>query len=212
MATAYHWTKVDALDMPSNLSFEDICLFYLTYTPRGGWQESEANSIVYNYKIPIRDLRKNSDRQYYKDEANNYYVEAIVQLISTLTVSNVPISNYKVGVLPVPPSKTPNDPDYDNRTSRTAQNVCRRTGFTLCEEIETANPIVASHSGGTRNPDTIKQTLRRTSDAANACDWIFLVDDVLVSGAHFAAVKTLLQETGFRGGIIGLFLARSIER
>lgn len=212
MAATYHWTKVDALDLPSNLTFEDTCLFYLRYTPRHGYQDSEANQIVLNYKIPIQKLRENPYRQRYKDEANDYYAKAIVQLISTLAVNSIPISRYKVGVLPIPPSKAPNDPDYDNRTLRTAQNVCNRTGFTLCEDIETASSIVASHSGGTRNPDTIKQTLHRTSNAANTCDWVFLVDDVLVSGAHFAAVKTLLQETGFCGGIIGLFLARSIEQ
>ena len=214
MSSSYSWTKVDALNLPSNLSADDICLYYLVYTPAGGYEASDANQWVLNYKIPIQRLRDNPQRRHYKEKAIHDYACAIINLVRTIKVDDVSISGLhdKVGVLPVPPSKAQDDKDYDNRTLKTAMHVCNQTGFRLCDDIETTNPIMASHSGGTRDPQIIEQTLSRVALDANKCDWLFIVDDVLVSGAHFIAINEVLKRTGFHGEVIGLFLARSIAQ
>lgn len=148
-----------------------------------------------------------------KRKAIMEYANTICHLIPAFKVgqASTPILKLgnRVGMLPVPPSKAQDDPHYDDRNFQTVTQICSQTGFRLCRDIETISPIVASHSGGTRNPQTIKQSLGRIARNANECDWVFLVDDVLVSGAHFVAVSELLRETEFTGEIIGLFLARS---
>lgn len=209
----YRWTEVDGICLPSNLTPNDVCFYYLEYTSHAGYQASDANQWVFNYKIPADALRTNPSRQYYKKKAIMEYANAICHLIPAFKVgqASTPILKLgnRVGMLPVPPSKAQDDPHYDDRNFQTVTQICSRTGFRLCRDIETISPIVASHSGGTRNPQTIKQSLGRIARNANECDWVFLVDDVLVSGAHFVAVSELLRETEFTGEIIGLFLARS---
>lgn len=207
---------MDELSRPTNLPRGSLCYYYLVYTPHAGYQHSQANQLVLNYKIPMggeKGLHARPDRTRYKREAIEEYAQAIIGLLMSLTLGGTNTSlaslEQRVGLVPVPPSMTPDDPDYDDRNVRTCERVCDQTNLRLCRDVETSKPIGASHAGGTRNPEVIESSLGRVAYGANNCDFAFLVDDVLVTGAHFMATTACLEETGFGGQTIGLFLARS---
>jgi hypothetical protein len=207
---------VDELSRPTNLPRGSLCYYYLVYTPYAGYQYSQANQLVLNYKIPMgggTGLHARPDRTRYKREAIEKYAQAIVGLLMSLTLGDTDTRlvslGKRVGLVPVPPSMAPDDQDYDNRNIKACELVCEQTGLRLCRDVETREPIGASHAGGTRDPQVIESSLERVAYGANNCDFAFLVDDVLVTGAHFMATRTCLEETGFGGQTIGLFLARS---
>lgn len=76
-------------------------------------------------------------------------------------------------------------------------------------DIETAQTLVPSHSGGMRQVREIESSLTRAAHDADSCERIYLVDDVLVTGAHFVGAKSLLAKTGFSGELRGPLFARA---
>ena len=207
---------VDELDRPMNLHEGDFCFYYLICTPRGGYRHSEANQTVLNYKIPVgteRGLRARPDRTRYKLKAIRQYSDALVEFLEgrhpKATGESLASLGYRVGLVPIPPSMRPDSQDYDDRNEQVCRAVCSKLGLRLCHDIETAVPGIASHVGGTCKIENIEDTLQRVATDANTCEFVFLVDDVLVTGAHFSAAKSLLCRTGFQGQVFGLFLARA---
>lgn len=205
---------LDRLNKRRYLDPSDVCFYYLIYTPRAGYSFSEANDTVINYKIPIgtdNGLRAKPARKYFKNQAIAYYADAIEGFLRAkrLKTSGEPLSmlGSAVGLIPMPPSMSPDDSDYDDRNVRTCELIANRIGCKVCRDIETIRTSFPSHSGGPRSPEEIKPTLRRIGHEADNCDFVFLVDDVLSSGAHYAAAKNLLTSTGCQSQVFGLFLA-----
>lgn len=211
---ANNWTMLDRLDMRRYLGPADVCFYYLIYTPRAGYSYSEANDIVINYKIPIgteNGLRAKPAREHFKNQAIAYYANAIEGFLRAkhLKSSGKPLSTLgsAVGLVPMPPSMCPSDSDYDDRNIRTCELIANRIGCKVCRDIETVRTSFPSHSGGPRSPEELQPTLGRVGHEADDCALVFLVDDVLSSGAHYAAAKSLLARTGCQAQVIGLFLA-----
>lgn len=210
------WTEVDGLDMPAGLRPDDYCCYYYVYTPHAGFQHSRANQEVLNYKIPIggeTGLRARPQRAPYKDGAIRSYASSIVDFLSSrhLKADGRALADLgeRVGLVPVPPSMAAGEADYDDRNVRACSLVCEETGARLCRDIETVSSLAAAHAGGPRDLGTLLDSLGRVDDGANGCDIVFVVDDVLVTGTHYVACKTLLESTGCSGFIGGLFLARA---
>lgn len=214
---ASKWTQVDAINCPIKLSDSDYCYYYLVYTPRAGYEHSQSNQDILNYKIPIgtdTGIRIRPQRTPFKQEAIHKYAEAIIEFAEDMhlasTRENLVSLGNKIGLLPMPPSMPVGDINYDDRNVQTCKYVCDRVGFKLCRDIETIKPLPPSHSGGTRRVSEIESSLGRVAHNASSCEIIFIVDDVLVTGSHFAAAKDLLVQTGFTGKIFGLFYARAM--
>lgn len=210
------WTLADELNRPVNLRHGDYCYYYLIYTPHAGFQYSPSNQDVYNYKIPIgtdKGLRAHPNRKRYKLNAIRKYAAAITDfaLSERLGGTGQSLASHgkRIGLIPMPPSMCPNDKDYDDRNVQTCRLVCDHVGFKFCCDIETVQTIVPSHSGGTRQVPAIESSLTRVAHDADSCERVYLVDDVLVTGAHFVAAKSLLAKTGFSGEVRGLFFARA---
>lgn len=215
MAGEARWTKVDAIDRPSNISDDDQCLFLHLYTPGMGYSYSEANQLVLNYKTELCKIRSNPKRKYYKDMAIEEYASELVHLFVRLTTNSGRVRIAEMGkavaFVPIPPSVPLGHEDYDDRNARTCKLVCDRLGFSYCRDIETDSYIGSSHQGGSRDPVTIKRTLVRSSLGANNATYVFQIDDTLVSGAHFVACRDFLLETGCQDSACGVFLARSVR-
>lgn len=215
MSNAARWTMVDAIGRPSNLSEDDQCIYLHVYTPGMGFNYSHANQLVYNYKIKPSDIRSNPNREYYKNKAIEEYAGELVRLFELITTDNGRVRIAEMGecvaFVPVPPSIPLGHEDYDDRNARVCEIVCGRFGFSYCRDIETSSYIGSSHQGGSRDPEVIKSTLARSSLGANSAKYVFLIDDTLVSGAHFVACRDFLLETGCNDSACGIFLARSIR-
>ena len=211
------WTYVDDLSKPPRLRRGDACFYYLVYTPHAGYGISNANGIVLNYKIPIvgkSGLRNRPQRKQYKNAATAKYAEAIVDFIEgkriRATGEKLTAMGERVGLLPVPPSQAIGNPDYDDRNVQTCKMVHDRFGFRICCDVETTETVTPSHNGGNRSVDAIMASMRLLGRSVDDCDFVFVIDDVLVTGAHFVAIKNMLQNGGYERPIIGLFLARAM--
>ena len=104
---------------------------------------------------------------------------------------------------------TPDDLEFDDKNVRTCRIVCNKTGFRLCRDIETVENIDSSHSQGTRDPSLIKASFGRIAHGCDDRAFVFVVDGVLTTGAHFVAIKSLLLESGCSAQVFGLFYAKS---
>lgn len=207
---------VDPLNRPYNLGDADFCFYYLRYTAHAGFEHSYANQEVINYKIPVgtdNGLAKKPNRTPYKQRAIENYARAVIEFMSAKTLRNtgerLADLGDRVGIVPAPTSMTPDDPEFDDRNVRTCEMICGRTGFRLCRDVETVKFIGQSHSQGTRSPELIRASLGRVARGCDGCEFVFVVDDVLTTGAHFVAIKSLLLETGCSAQIFGLFYAKS---
>lgn len=209
------WTKVDPINMPTKLAQGLPCYYLYVYTPDAGYN-SKANQLVLNYKISPEALRKNPSRQRYKDEAVEAYASALEGLLESLLfkANNKPITTLGRGLalLPAPPS-TPIDDfaNYDSRNVLACQMVVNHLGLTLARDIEMASDIGPSHLKGTRDANVLANAMVRSGYAANHASIVFIVDDLLVSGAHITAIQSVLRRTGCNAVIAGAFLARSIR-
>lgn len=213
--TGNSWSLVDRLNRPINLGETDHCFYYLRYTPRAGYRHSYANQEILNYKIPIgteNGLTKKPSRRPHKLRAIGNYARAVIEFMAAKTLratgERLVDLGDRVGIVPAPTSMTPDDPEYDDRNVRTCEIICADTGFKFCRDVETVEFIGRSHSRGTRSPERIKQSMERVAHDCDSCELVFVVDDVLTSGAHFAAIRSLLSETGCAARVFGLFYAK----
>jgi len=80
------------------------------------------------------------------------------------------------------------------------------------ELISYFDNLEASHETNNRpTPDQIFENLRLNEDLCNPQkSTIALIDDVITTGAHFKACKSLLQNAFTNSKIIGVFAARRI--
>jgi hypothetical protein len=207
-------TKVDELILRTqthwHLDEVDQCFFYGEYTARGGSAFSEANQLILNFK-------KGMERQSFPFEWR-YKAGAIRQAAQMLRQSLAIEPNLQAlrsaTLVPIPPSKAKNDPLYDDRMMRTLQLMGEGLNLDIRELVLQTSTVTPSHSTDSRpSPDEIAANYQIDLNAkqpAPTAVWVF--DDVLTTGAHFKAMKTVLQQTYPDVPCIGIFLARRVHK
>lgn len=181
------------------LKQNESCFYAREYKADGStYKGGDTNQLVFNFKKP--PSRKSNT---YEWQHRNF----AVQKFATELKEVLPASST---VLAIPASKLPSDSEYDNRFEDM---------FTALAEVVTnlcvVNPIAiratstASHLGGTRSSAVIKSNYRWLPPVPQT-ERLFVVDDVIATGAHFRAAADFLRENGFQGAIVGLFWAISV--
>ena len=192
---------VDDLIRPeySFLDENDECFFFRERTSGEKYDYSETNQLISNFKI--RPELRRTNRWYYKNQA----IKKIAFEIRSLDLKGIT-------VVPVPPSKCKNDPKYDDRLIQ----VLKKVPVSDFRELISLNySLEASHQSTARtsieeliDAYTINETLFEPIP-----DTLAIFDDVLTTGRHFKAIKTILQRYFPSSTIIcGLFIARSIHK
>ena len=95
------------------LTPEDQCMFLREYTTGGGWQHSDSNQLILNLK-KSPSLRLTAPKQHYwKERAIDQAAGELRQALNLPSLSGITF-------VPIPPSKSKTDPEYDDRleTSR----------------------------------------------------------------------------------------------
>jgi hypothetical protein len=196
-------TEIDDLlrDEHWHLTKDDQCYALREYIARGGWQAGETNQLILN-------LKKTPDRRG-KPEWH-YKVGAIRQAGRELREA-IDVKWLDGAVLvPMPPSKAPNDPAYDDRMLRVAEVMCDGTRAEVREILSQAVSTDAVHlQDQSRDVDALAQNFEVDEACCTpAPSKIAILDDVLTTGAHFRAAKRVLRERFSAAHIIGLFIAR----
>ena len=196
--TSYLWKKIDALENPPYwLGPNDNCYYARDFVARGGYAASEANQLILNFKKPRS--RQQTQEWPHKLRA----VRQFVRELSSVLPDGATIAS-------IPTSKERRDPDYDPRLVWTLELLRKMNrGFAIEYPITRKMTTQSVHDGARRNPATICIDLEWKGFQA-VPDSMFLIDDVITTGAHFKACQQLIREHHSEIEIVGLFWARTI--
>ena len=201
-------TKIDELTLYQHhyLDPDDECHYFGEYIAKGGY-DTEFNQLILNFKIRPSDIARNPRRQYHKNQAISKCAEMFKGAI---------YDKFPAHFIPMPPSKCEDDPNYDDRTLQLCAQICDgNKNWILTDLLRPKRTIEAFHSiSGKRPTPSELADILIVSDARYKLntDTIFLVDDVLTTGSHYKAAKSiLLNRFGHGIDVIGLFIARTIH-
>jgi hypothetical protein len=196
-------TKIDELTLSDHyrLNGTDECYFVGEYTARAGFNYSATNDLISN-------LKKSMDRKGRPEW--RYKVWAISRAVDQLREVLPPEILTGATFVPVPPSYAKTDPLYDGRIVQ----ILHRLG----DEVDVRELVIqtdsydASHGMEVRlGPDELYALYRIAEELVNPEPTsLVVVDDVLTTGAHFTAMKRILNERFPDVPLIGVFVARRV--
>jgi hypothetical protein len=183
---------------PSNLVLpQDECYYTREYL-KEGFSASASNQLVWNFQISPTE----EHRMRHKKDA----IEAFVSELGHL-MSRVKVQSYLIA--PMPTSKVPGHPEYDDRLIQVLQKVAPQQ---YCEPIVGGNSHLPSKRGGPRHPSFYSANyVFKGFSPGLLPSVLFVLDDVLTSGSHFRAYKDLMLARcpGLR--VVGIFWALTID-
>ncbi len=194
----------------SFLRKEDGCFYFFEYTARKGYNYSEGNKLIINFKKSVT-FRKH-DAWRHKLRAINQIAELIKELI-------IPNIDFEVTFVPIPPSKSKQDKLYDDRMMQALNIAC--SGPNINNNVNLRELIHCRDSKDASHEQDVRPTIQELQDNMyldeNMQDGlsqnIFLFDDVITTGAHFIACKNLILQRYPEASVFGFFVARrAIEK
>lgn len=187
------------------LTPDDECYFLHEFTARKGYGFSPGNQFIFNFK---KSPTKRQEPQY------QHKIRAIGWAISTYrAILDQVLGVYQGATFaPIPPSKTPGHPEYDDRMWQVVRGICDGKGADARELITQTGNYDAAHLAGegvARIKPTQLQALYSLS-APPPKPLVLLFDDVLSAGCHFRAAKSTILSAFPATRVVGFFLARRV--
>lgn len=199
--------KIDELLLPNHhhLAEEDNCYFLMTYTPGMKWDHSDGNGVIANLKK--HPSTKNTTQWIYKEKEIKKVAWMLQKTLPTLGDLS------KITFVPIPPSKAPESPEYDDRMAQVL-SLIDLPKFEYRELLFTAEDRGALH--GNSKPRDIQEIADNISIEhellAGVRENIVLVDDMITTGASFCACRQVLQAEFPHANYSGLFVTRRQPR
>lgn len=195
--------RIDELlrDQHRHLQPDDVCYFLREYEIGAGY-EGETNSLILNFK----KTPNLADRPewVYKERA----IEKLAQEVASCLEAK---RDYfaTVTFVPIPPSRSREDPLYDDRLCRLLRKAAESCSFELeVEELLQQTCSTLSSSREAARP-SVEELIRIYRVSGVAGRRIVVFDDVVTTGAHFRAASHHLKRAFPSAAILGFFLARS---
>ncbi|WP_158639380.1 hypothetical protein [Arachidicoccus ginsenosidivorans] len=91
----------------SFLDKNDECYYFHEFIARGGYEASDSNSLISNFKKDVG--RRHLPEWKYKEVAINRISELLIETVPSF------LKNKDTTFVPIPPSKTKCNPEYDDR-------------------------------------------------------------------------------------------------
>ena len=205
-------TSIDETNREQHIFLErgDRCLFFGEYFRAQGHQGRGTNQLIFNFKCKPSDAAENPARHAYKEEAIHGVAAGLRRAFTRANAE-------RLTWVPMPPSKVPGHPDYDDRLNRTLAIAFRGYDVDVRPLLRQAASTEADHLGGDRlSLDALSALIELNHSLLGALpvrDGIVLFDDVLTTGKHFKSGERRLR-TGMpeSSSITGVFIARRILR
>lgn len=199
------FTAVDEFLRPlyPHLTAADQCYFLREYTSGRGFAHSETNRLILN-------LKKSPDR---RGRPEWHYKELAIQQVAGEFRASLNLQRLRaVTFVPMPPSKRRDDPLYDDRMLRVLRALDDGHELDIRELLLLSVSTQPAHATIARpTVEDLIANLDINDDVAHpAPTSIALVDDVLTTGAHFVAAKSILAARFPGIPIRGLFVARRV--
>lgn len=192
-------------DLHSYLTADDECYFAHEYTSGKDYSFGDTNNFISNLK---KSPKTKGTPQY------KYRLRAISRAADTLSTTISEKWLRSAVLVPVPPSKAADHPEYDDRMLRICQGIRRGgTGADVREIVRQRESRDAAHQSDSRpTPDELVKNYEiDESKCLPVPAAIGIVDDVLTAGTHFRAMRTVLSARFPGIPIVGFFLARRIR-
>lgn len=183
------------------LDEDDECYYLFEYTARRGFNHSDGNNLIINLKKKMSTRGTSQWR---------YKLGAIDRIARELE-DNVHLDIFEdATIVPMPPSKTVKNQEYDDRMVQIAEKAF--AGIAEVRElVKCRRDMEAAHESQCRpSIEEIKENLVWGDSNPVESDKIIVLDDVLTAGAHFKAVKEFLLEEFPDKEVIGVFAARCV--
>lgn len=206
---AYKLLRIDELLLPQHhyLVQEDVCLFLRDYLPGGGYQAGPTNDLILNLK---KGPGVTGPAQYYRDRAIEQCAQELFQALSLRQAQTATF-------VPMPPSRCKSDPLYDDRLFRILAALGRLYDFELDVRELVVQPVSTRSSSRESGAGRLKPTEIASAYEINRAlaqdlgKFLVVFDDVVTSGAHFQAMKSVLSGVKGEASICGLFIARTVH-
>ena len=197
------FTEVDDLTRQDHyyLTSDDACYFIGEYTARRGYAYSATNQLILNFKKPMD--RHERPEWWYKEQAIRQAADAFRAALDSDALD-------RLTFVPIPPSKAKDASLHDDRLTRMLRAIRPEPPLDVRELIVQTVSTEAVHASDVRpKPDQIEE-LYEIDDALTAPvpSFVAIVDDVLTTGAHFRAAKSILSIQFPEVLVVGLFIAR----
>lgn len=212
MSKPERWTQVDRIACVDRafITPDDQCFYYLQRDSLGysAGPRADANSLIINFKKKPEVIRSDERQAHYKRQAIEYFASAVLDFFQQNAKL---LDDCEVFLVPIPTSKPRGDADYDNRMDE----LCCIVGDSLkwvsyAPILDTRSDLGTAHEGTIpRNPECIKENLVFSGRISNIRipKVVFLIDDVLTTGAHYAACRDMINNAYPGVPIFGLFLS-----
>lgn len=201
----HNLTVIDPLTRPdhSYLDQSDECYFLGEYTARQGYAYSDTNNLIINLK---KDMSRRGRPEW------QYKVRAIQTAARALHTAIPDDWLASATFVPIPPSKARGDPLHDDRMMRVLLSINPGSPVDCRDLIIQNQSTAAVHQSDDRlGPQKIRDLYTIDHDLINPPPGrIVICDDVLTTGAHFKAVKSVLSETFPDVPVVGCFIARRV--
>jgi hypothetical protein len=173
------------------------------YTARKGYRFSTTNNLIINLKKPME--RQGRPEWPYKARAIQTAAEALRTALNDK-------ARQSLTFVPVPPSKAKTDPLYDDRLLQVLQGAWPGQQTDMRELIVQPQSSDAAHDRDER-PRPTEIAARYVIDRAllhPKPQIIAVVDDLVTTGAHFVAIRSMLRREFPDPQIVGVFIARRV--
>jgi hypothetical protein len=200
------FTQIDETNCEDHPHFEfgDKWLFLWEKTSGHDYNFSETNNLISNLK---KSVNSSSGQLYYKEQAIGLCARAMRQAINDKWL--------ETGTLvPVPPSKAPTDPLYDNRMEQVCNLIWPGVADVRNLVVQSTS-MQASHERDQGQRRITKDELIAAYSideaiAAPVPTSIAIVDDMLTAGTHYRAMHHVLSQRFPDARIVGMFVARRV--
>lgn len=196
--------RIDEWLLPdhSHLESTDRCYFLREYTAGGGFEASDTNNLVLNLK---------KEPKYRGQPPWRYKLKAIDQCAEELKEALGRNIDGTV-IVPIPPSKTQDHPEHDDRMLKVATRLCQGTTAivrTLVLQRESTTALHLKSDSKRPTPHEIAENYRIDETFTEPePSRIWILDDVLTTGSHFKATQMVLVRRFPNVRVNGVFIAR----
>ncbi len=196
-------SRIDDLTRPEHryLTPQDECFYWGEYFSGMGYDHGRTNNLILNLK-KSPTLRGTAQYQ---------YKERAIQTIGVAMMGPIGASGNPFTLVPVPPSRIPGHPEFDDRMVQVAQLAVSGTQSVVRQLVRQTSGYQPSHAGGDGHRITPAELMAIYEIAPNEpapLGTVLVVDDVLTEGAHFRAMKDTISARYPGTTVVGLMVAR----
>lgn len=207
--------KIDEALLPEHSCLEstDYCYFIGEYAGKQGFDYKHPTQAIENMNDVIQNFKKPMDR---KGRPEWDHKEQAILKIAHWLMSTPSWEKLKNATwVPIPPSKTKFDSQYDNRLWQVLLKMkAHENSLDMRELLLATSNREAAHNPGAARPsisDHLDNFALNNSQENPKPRAIVLFDDIITSGATFKAAQIIIQKIFLNLPIIGLFIARNIK-